>query len=183
MEAIRLALKTWALAVLNQDMDELADILHEDFLFNDDMGKERYVEVYGPVLDTLSITEINQSLAYFDHVGEDFEVAPVVTTSGLFKTGFKLVFRSTIKGWKVHRIYPDQEVPSQLLDVDLPEKHLLHSVYHSILREIGFKKNLSSRVVRTECARRNGWPGPGFGKKLSWSRENEVWLALSVREE
>ena len=31
------------------------------------------------------------------------------------------------------------------------------TVYHSILREIGFKKNLSSRVVRTECARRNGW--------------------------
>ena len=57
------------------------------------------------------------------------------------------------------------------------------TVYHSILREIGFKKNLSSRVVRTECARRNGWAGPGFGKKLSWSRENEVWLALSVREE
>ncbi len=57
------------------------------------------------------------------------------------------------------------------------------SVYHSILREIGFKKNLSSRVVRTECARGNGWAGPGFGKKLSWSRENEVWLALSVREE
>ena len=59
----------------------------------------------------------------------------------------------------------------------------LGTVYHSILREIGFKKNLSSRVVRTECARRNGWAGPGFGKKLSWSRENEVWLALSVREE
>ena len=38
------------------------------------------------------------------------------------------------------------------------------TVYHSILREIGFKKNLSSRVVRTECARRNGWAGPGFGK-------------------
>ena len=54
MEAIRLALKTWALAVLNQDMDELANILHEDFLFNDDMDKKRYVEVYGPNLSVLS---------------------------------------------------------------------------------------------------------------------------------
>ena len=43
-------------------------------------------------------------------------------------------------------------------------KRLMGIVYHSILREIGFKKNLSSRVVRTECARRNGWAGPGFGK-------------------
>ena len=66
---------------------------------------------------------------------------------------------------------------------EAPHETGVGTVYHSILREIGFKKNLSSRVVRTECARRNGWAGPGFGKKLSWSRENEVWLALSVREE
>ncbi len=71
----------------------------------------------------------------------------------------------------------------QVEEVKRHEESSLVSVYHSILREIGFKKNLSSRVVRTECARRNGWAGPGFGKKLSWSRENEVWLALSVREE
>ena len=172
MEAIRLALKTWALAVLNQDMDELADILHEDFLFNDEMGKERYVEVYGPVLDTLSITEINQSLAYFDHVGEDFEVAPVVTTSGLFKTGFKLVFRSTIKGWKVHRIYPDQEVPSQLLDVDLPEKHLLHSVKFR-LRDEGTGKPVAARV-HVRDAEGTYWPPNGHQKNIPVGWRDDV---------
>ncbi len=172
MEAIRLALKTWALAVLNQDMDELADILHEDFLFNDDMGKERYLEVYGPVLDTLSITEINQSLAYFDHVGEDFEVAPVVTTSGLFKTGFKLVFRSTIKGWKVHRIYPDQQVPSQLLDVDLPEKHLLHSVKFR-LRDEGTGKPVAARV-HVRDAEGTYWPPNGHQKNIPVGWRDDV---------
>ncbi len=174
MEAIRLALKTWALAVLNRDMDELANILHEDFLFNDDMDKKRYVEVYGPALTALPITEINQSLAFFDHVGDDFQVSPVVlyTSNGLFKSGFKLVFRSTVRGWKIHRMYAGQEVPSQLLDVDLPEKHLLHTVKFQ-LRDEGTGKPVAARV-HVRDAEGTYWPPNGHQKNIPVGWRDDV---------
>ena len=129
-------------------MDEFANILAEDFLFNDDMDKKRYVEVSGPALTLLPITEINLSLAFFDHVADDFEVSPVVlyTSNGLFINGFKLVFCSTARGWKIHRVYAGQEVPSQLLDVDLPEKHLLHTVKFQ-LRDEGTGNPVAARVI------------------------------------
>ena len=57
----------------------------------------------------------------------------------------------------------------------------LGTVYHSILREIGFKKNPQGCADGVCPPERMGWSR--FRKKLSWSRENEVWLALSVREE
>ena len=172
MAAVRGALKTWALAVLNKDLDELSDILHQDFLFNDATDKQSYLEAYGPNLSFLRITEINQSLAYFDHVGDDFEVSPVVTTSGLFKSGFKLVFRSTARGWKVHRMYPDQKVPSQLLDVDLPEKYPLHTVKFQ-LRDQGTRKLVAARV-HVRDAQGTYWPPNGHQKNIPVGWRDDV---------
>ena len=56
-----------------------------------------------------------------------------------------------------------------------------------------FEQKVSSQLCTARRFPQLGWAdrvcppermaGPDFGKKLSWSRENEVWLALSVREE
>ena len=76
MEGVRLALKSWIVAVLQQDMGEIANSLHEDFLFNDRIGKQAYLRRYEVNLASFPITRINDELAFFNHAGDDVQVAP-----------------------------------------------------------------------------------------------------------
>ena len=128
MEGVRLALKSWIVAVLQQDMEEIANSLHEDFLFNDRIGKQAYLRGYEVNLASFPITRINDELAFFNHAGDDVQVAPVVTANTIFNNAWKMIFRRKDAEWKIYRVYSGQEVPVQLLDVELPERHNLHRV-------------------------------------------------------
>ena len=164
MEGVRLALKTWMVAVLQQDMEGIADSFHEDFLFNDRIGKESYLRGYELNLASFPITRVSDELAFFNHAGDDVQVAPVVTVNALFSNAWKMVFRRTDAEWKIYRVYSGQEVPVQLLDVELPEQHTLHRV-RVRLRDGATGRAVAARVhIRDESG--TYWPPDGHQKNV-----------------
>ena len=145
MEGVRLALKIWTVAVLQRDMEQVAGSFHEEFLFNDRVRKEPYLRGYEASLTSFPVTRIHDELAFFNPIGEDVQVTPVVVSNELFTNAWKMVFRKTDSGWKIYRLYPGEEVPAQLLDVPLPERHVLQTVQVQ-LREASTGKPVGGRV-------------------------------------
>ena len=180
MEGVRLALKSWIVAVLQQDMEEIANSLHEDFRFNDRIGKQAYLRGYEVNLASFPITRINDELAFFNHAGDDVQVAPVVTANALFKNAWKMIFRRTDAEWKVYRVYSGQEVPVQLLDVELPEQHTLHRV------QVQLRDRATGRPVAARVHIRDGngtyWPPDGHQKNVPEGWREDVGGDVLVEE-
>ena len=193
MEGVRLALKTWALAVLSQDIEGIAGTLHEEFLFNDRIAREPYLRGFESSLVLFPITGIHDQFAFFDHVGEDIQVTPVVTDNSLVKRSWKMIFRRTNAGWKMHRMAPGGEVPSQLLDESFPEQQLLHRGKIQ-LRDRATGRTVAPRGFTYEIRKRpTGRPtvikrtSPVAGERmwagmsLSGKRSSPMWNLISKR--
>ena len=180
MEGARLALKTWMVAVLQQDMEGIANSLHEDFLFNDRTPREPYLRGYEINLASFPITRINDELAFFNHAGDDIQVAPVVTADALFSNAWKMVFRKTDTAWKLYRVYSGEKVPVQLLDVELPERHTLRRVKVH-LRDKGTGRPAAGRVhIRDEHG--TYWPPDGHQKNVPEGWREDVGGDVLVEE-
>ncbi len=180
MDGVRLALKTWALAVLSQDIEGIAGTLHEGFLFDDRIGKEPYLQGFESSLVLFPITGIHDQFAFFDHAGEDIQVAPVVTDNSLSKRTLRMIFRRTDGGWKIHRMYPGGEVPSQLLDERFPEQQVLDSVkFH--LRDRATGRPVAARVhIRDQ--EKSYWPPNGHQKNIPRGWREDVGGDVIVGE-
>lgn len=166
MDGVRLSLATWAVGLLNGDIDQVASVLHEGMTTNEGLGRSRYLLISRERLEELPITRIFLDFAYHEPLQGDIRVAPVVTyqSHGLLKVAHSLTFRLTNEGWKIIYISTDVPLPSELLSVNLPEQHTLYPVAVR-LRDEGTLQPVSARVhIRDQAG--TYWPPEAHQKNI-----------------
>lgn len=182
MNQVRFVLLRWANALLNEEVEEMESLLHDDFQVNQVQSKENYLQALTRNRGRQPDMRIILRHAYFEPVDGDIRVSPVVLSRsrGAFRGVVSLLFRRSGEEWKIVRMDYGGELPEAMTAGDLPDKHSLIPVPVR-LRDAETGHPLHARV-HVRDSQGEYWPPQGHQKNIPKAWREDVGGDVHVED-